>query len=101
MKMAPKFKSRLVSEIKTEKLKVEIEEYIEGQWETQSNDKSFQPRKKVFSTPHSISPVEMELENSPILIKIQEDLVKLGKTIKKLEKLLVKQANLEQCTERS
>ena len=94
MKMVTKFKSRLDSEIKTEELKVEIEEYNEVQGETVLNDKSFQPTKKVFSTPHRISPVEMELENSPILIKMQEDLVKQGKTIKKLEKLLAKQDDI-------
>ena len=88
MKMVTKFKSRLDSEIKTEEPKVEIEEYIEGQEETILNDKSFQPTKMGFSTPHRISPVEMELKNSPILIKIQEDSVKQGKAIKKLEKLL-------------
>ena len=92
MKMVTKFKSRI--EIKTEELKVEIEEYNDGQWETQLNEKSFQPTKKFFSAPHRILPVEMELENSPILIKMQEDIVKLGKTIKKQEKLLGKQANI-------
>ena len=90
MKMVTNFKSRLDSEIKIEELKVEIEEYNEGQWETVLNDKSFQPTKKVFSTPHRISPFEMELKNCLILIKIQEDLVKQGKTIKKLEKLYYK-----------
>ena len=100
MKMVSKFKSRLISEIKTEKLKLEIEEYNEGQGEKLSNDKSFQPTKKGFSTPHRISPVEMELKNSPILIKIQEDSVKQGKAIKKLEKLLAKQANLEKTNQK-
>ena len=91
MKMVTKFKSRVGTEIKTEDLKVEIEEYNKGQRETVLNDKSFQPIKKVFSAPHRISPVEMELENFPILIKMQEDLVKLEKTVKKQEKLLAKQ----------
>ena len=88
--MVTKFKSKLDSEIKTG----EIKEYNEGQWETVLNDKSFQPTKKVFTTPHRISPFEMELENCLILIKIQEDLVKQGKTIKKLEKLIAKQDDI-------
>ena len=90
MKMVTKFKSRLGTEIKTEDRKEEIEEYNKGQRETVLNDKSFQPIKKVFSAPHRISPAEMELENFPILIKIQEDLVKLEKTVKKQEKLLAR-----------
>ena len=52
MKMITKFKSR--HEIKTEELKVEIEEYNEGQGETQLNDKSFQPTKKISTTPHQL-----------------------------------------------
>ena len=100
MKMLTKFKSRFDSEIKTEELKVEIEEYNKGQGETILNDKSFQPTKKAFSIPHRISPVEMELKNSPILIKMQEDSVKQGKAIKKLEKLLAKQGNLEKTNQK-
>ena len=98
MKMVTKFKSRL--EIKTEELKVEIEEYNEGQGGKVLNDKSFQPTKKVSTTPHRISSVEMELENSPIIIKMQEDSVKQGKAIKKLEKLLAKQGNLEKTNQK-
>ena len=93
MKIVTKFKSRLETEFKTEE--VEIEEYKEGQGEKVLHDKSFQPTKKFFSASHRILPVEMELENSPILIKMQEDIVKQGKTIKRLEKLLAKQADLE------
>ena len=66
MKLVTKFKSRGDSEI------------------------SFTTSKKVFSTPIRISPVEVELEDHPILIKMKEDLVKQGETIKKLEKLLAK-----------
>ena len=51
---------------------------------------SFTTSKKVFSTPLRISPVEVELEDHPILIKMKEDLAKQGETIKKLEKLLAK-----------
>ena len=51
---------------------------------------SFTTSKKVFSTPFRISPVEVELEDHPILIKMKEDLAKQGETIKKLEKLLAK-----------
>ena len=51
---------------------------------------SFTTSKKVFSTPLRISPVEVELEDHPILIKMKEDLAKQGETIKKLEKLLTK-----------
>ena len=94
MRLVTKFKSRVDSEIKTEEINAEIEEYNEGQWRTVLNDKSFTPSKKVFSTPLRISPVEVELENSPSFIKMQAELVKLGKTIKKQEKLLEKQANI-------
>ena len=94
MRLVTKFKSRVDSEIKTEELNAEIEEYNEGQWRTVLNDKSFTPSKKVFSTPLRISPVEVELENSPSFIKMQAELVKQGKTIKKQEKLLAKQANI-------
>ena len=66
MKLVTKFKSRGDSEI------------------------SFTTSKKVFSTPIRISPVEVELEDHPILIKMKEDLVKQGETIKKLEKLIAK-----------
>ena len=66
MKLVTKFKSRGDSEI------------------------SFTTSKKVFSTPLRISPVEVELEDHPILIKMKEDLAKQGETIKKLEKLLAK-----------
>ena len=66
MKLVTKFKSRGDSEI------------------------SFTTSKKVFSTPIRISPVEVELEDHPILIKMKEDLAKQGETIKKLEKLLAK-----------
>ena len=91
-KMVTKFKSRLGSKIKTEELNVEIVECNEGQGEAVLNDNFFQPSKKTFSTPRKISATEMELEfeNSQILIKMQEDLVNLGKTIEKLEKLLEK-----------
>ena len=90
MKLLTKFKSRVDSEIRTEELNAEIEEYNEGQWRTVLNDKSFTTSKKVFSTPIRISPVEVELEDHPILIKMKEDLVKQGETIKKLEKLIAK-----------
>ena len=70
MKLVTKFKSRGDSEI------------------------SFTTSKKVFSTPLRISPVEVELENSPSFIKMQAELVKQGKTIKKQEKLLAKQGNI-------
>ena len=93
-KIVTKFKSRVDSEIRTEELNAEIEECNEGQWRTVLNDKSFTPSKKVFSTPLRISPVEVELEDHPIIIKMKEDLVKQGKTIKKQEKLLAKQANI-------
>ena len=66
MKLVTKFKSRGDSEI------------------------SFTTSKKVFSTPIRISPVEVELEDHPILIKMKEDLAKQGETIKKLEKLIAK-----------
>ena len=94
MKLLTKFKSRVDSEIRTDELNAEIEEYNEGQWRTVLNDKSFTPSKKVFSTPLRISPVEVELEDHPIIIKMQAELVKLGKTIKKQEKLLSKQADI-------
>ena len=94
MKLLKKFKSRVDSEIRTEEINAEIEEYNEGQWRTVLNDKSFTPSKKVFSTPLRISPVEVELEDHPIIIKMQAELVKLGKTIKKQEKLLSKQADI-------
>ena len=94
MKLLKKFKSRVDSEIRTEELNAEIEEHNEGQWRTVLNDKSFTPSKKVFSTPLRISPVEVELEDHPIIIKMQAELVKLGKTIKKQEKLLSKQGNI-------
>ena len=90
MKLFTKFKSKGDSEIRTEELNAEIKEYKEGQLRTVLNDKSFTPSKKVFSTPIRISPVEFELEDHPILIKMKEDLVKQGQTIKKLEKLLAK-----------
>ena len=94
MRLVTKFKIRVDSEIKTEEINAEIEEYNEGQWRTVLNDKSFTPSKKVFSTPLGISPVEVELENSPSFIKMQAELVKQGKTIKKQEKLLAKLANI-------
>ena len=94
IKMVTKFNRTLHTAIKTEDLKLEIEEHNKGQRETVLNDKSFQPIKKVFSAPYRISPVEMELENFPILIKMQEDLVKLEKTVKKQEKLLAKKADI-------
>ena len=94
MRLVTKFKSRVDSEIRTEEINAEIEEYNEGQWRTVLNDKSFTPSKKVFSTPLRISPVEVELEDHPIIIKMQAELVKLGKTIKKQEKLLSKQGNI-------
>ena len=94
IRLVTKFKSRVDSEIKTEEINAEIEEYNEGQWRTVLNDKSFTPSKKVFSTPLRISPVEVELEDHPIIIKMQAELVKLGKTIKKQEKLLSKQADI-------
>ena len=81
------------SEIKTEELNAEIEEYNEGQWRTVLNDKSLAPSKKVFSTPLRISAVEVELEKSPSFIKMQAELVKQGKTIKKLEKFFKKISN--------
>ena len=93
MRLVTKFKSRVDSEIKTEEINAEIEECNEGQWRTVLNDKSFTPSKKVFSTPLRISPVEVELEDHPIIIKMQAELVKLGKTIKQ-EKLLSKQGNI-------
>ena len=92
--MVTKFRSRVDSKIRTEELNAEIEEYNEGQWRTVLNDKSFTPSKKVFSTPLTISPVEMQLENSPIIIKIKENSVKQDKALKKLEKSLAKQANI-------
>ena len=88
MRLVTKFKSRVDSEIKTEEINAEIEEYNEGQWRTVLNDKSFTPSKKVFSTPLRISAVEVEL------IKMQAELVKQEKTIKKQERLLAKQANI-------
>ena len=78
MKIVTKYKHRLDSKIKTEELKLEIEEH---------DNESFTPSKKVLTTPQSFSSGEMELENSQILMK-------QGKTIKKLEKLLAKQANI-------
>ena len=85
MKIVTKYKHRLDSKIKTEELKLEIEEHDnEGQLEKTLN---LAPSKKVPTTPQSFSSGEMELENSQILMK-------QGKTIKKLEKLLAKQANI-------
>ena len=83
MKMVTKFNSRLDTAIKTE-------EFNKGQQETVLNDKSIQLTEKVFSTTHRISPVEMEQN----WIKMQNDLAIQCKNIKKLEKLLAKQADI-------
>ena len=95
MKMVTKFKSRLDSKIKIEEPRAEIAECIGDQRKMILNDKSFESTKEVFTRSQIDSQVEIKLENSPIMIKMQENLVKQAKTIEKLEKLLAKQADLE------
>ena len=95
MKLVTKFKSRGDSEIRTEELNAEIEkDDNDGQLEKVLGSKSFTSSNKVFSTPLRVLPVEIELEKSPIIIKMQENSVKQDKTLKKLEKLLAKHANI-------
>ena len=62
-------------------------DYIEGQGEMTQNDEIFELSKgtRISSTPNRMYPFEIELTNSQILNKIQEDLENLGKKVNAME----------------
>ena len=62
-------------------------DYIEGHGEMTQNDKIFEVAEgtRLSSTPNRIHPFEIELTNTQILKKMQEELAKLGKKVNAIE----------------